>query len=121
MASESFDFKPGKLKANLRQFDGSINAYVAALFDFRRDKAIAYMKTNAPWTDRTGNARQTLNAHAEHSLVEHVLKLYGGMPYQIFLEVRWGGRYGIIGKAVKYQGLALMNQIRGLMTRLGRL
>jgi hypothetical protein len=121
MASEAFTFKPGSLKRNLRAFDGDINALVAGVVDFSSDKARTYMKTNAPWTDRTGNARQTLNSHAEHTTEYHEIHLYGGMPYQIFLEVRWAGRFAIIGPAVKFQGLATMNRLRGLVARLGRL
>jgi hypothetical protein len=119
MASPTFEFKPGSLQRNLRAFDGDINALVAGVVDYRGTKAISYMKTNAPWKDRTGNARATLSAYGLHSAEWHELHLHGGMPYQYWLEVRWAGRYAIIGPAVKYQGLALMNQLRGLVRKLG--
>lgn len=116
--SSTFEFKPSKLMTNLKHFDGDLNALVAATVDYRADKAVGYMKTSAKWKDRTGNARATLQAVPSHSATEHVIKLFGGMPYQIWLEVRWGGRLAIIGPAVKYQGLALMNQLRGLVNKL---
>jgi hypothetical protein len=116
--NSTFEFKPSRLVANLRHFDGDVNALVGATVDFRTDKSISFMKTNAKWTDRTGNARATLNATAKHSDTSHEIRLYGGMPYQIWLEVRFGGRLAIIGPAVKYQGLALMNQLRGLISKL---
>lgn len=114
----SFEFKPGSLDRNLKNFNGDLNALVAGVVDFRGTKSIDYMKTNAPWTDRTGNARQTLGAYGTHSAESHEIHLHGGMPYQFWLEVRWSGRYAIIGPAVKYQGLALMNQLRGLVNKL---
>ena len=120
-ASESWVFKPGSLKVNLKRFNGSLSALISGVVDYRTTNAISYMKTSAPWTDRTGNARATLNAEATHSLAEQVIRLFGGMPYQIWLEVRHAGRFAIIGPAVKYQGLALMNQLRGLMNKLGKL
>lgn len=120
MAAKSFEFKPGSLKRNLRNFNGDINHLVAGVIDYSSDKAKGYMKTNAPWKDRSGNARQTLNSHAEHTSEYHEIHMYGGMPYQIWLEVRWAGRWGIIGKAVKFQGLATMNRLKGLITKLGR-
>jgi hypothetical protein len=117
-------FKPGSLGRNLKTFNGDISALVAAVVDYRADKSVSFMKEKAPWTDRTGNARQTLSAFARHQFSEtsavHEIHLHGGVPYQIWLEVRWGGRFSIIGKAVKYQGLALMNQLSGLVRRLGR-
>lgn len=121
MASSTFEFKPGSLKRNLKAFDGDINRLVAGIVDYSGDKAVTYMKTQAPWTDQTGNARATLAAYGLHTSEYHELHLHGGMPYQIFLEVRWAGRYAIIGPAVKYQGLALMNRLRGLIAKLGRI
>ncbi len=122
--ADEVTFKPGSLGRNLKTFNGDIGALVAATVDYRTDRSVSYMKTNAPWTDRTGNARQTLAAHAIHEFsgayALHEIHLYGGVPYQIWLETRWSGRYAIISKAVKYQGLALMNQLRGLMAKLSR-
>jgi hypothetical protein len=124
MASQqpSFEFKPGSLGRNLKNFNGDLDHLVAAVVDYRGDRAIAWMRTKAKWTDRTGNARQTLSAHAEHKVYangfEHEIHLYGGMPYQIWLEVRHAGKFAIIGPAVKYQGLALMKQLTSLMTKL---
>jgi hypothetical protein len=117
--NSSFEFKPGSLKVNLKRFDYDINALVAGVVDYQGHKAVAWMKTNAKWKDRTGNARQTLSGHAEHSDTWHLIKLYGGVPYQIWLEVRWAGKFAIIGPAVKYQGLALMNRLRGIVNKLG--
>lgn len=118
--SATFEFKPGSLRANMKRFDGDVNALVAGVVDFQGTKAVAWMKVNAKWKDRTGNARQTLSGHGEHAFDYHLIKLYGGMPYQIWLEVRWSGKYAIIGPAVKYHGLALMNRLRGIVNKLGK-
>lgn len=54
-------------------------------------------KTGAPWTDRTGNARQGLQGLVE-DLSETTVALYltHGMEYGIFLELKNQGRYAII-------------------------
>lgn len=116
----SFEFKPGSLNRNLKAFNYDINALVAGVVDYRGDKAVAWMKTNAKWQDQTGNARQTLAAYGLHGSDFHELHLHGGVPYQIWLEVRWAGKFAVIWPAVKYQGLALMNQLRGLVNKMGR-
>lgn len=117
----SFEFKPGSINTNLKRFNGNVNALVAGVVVYRADKAVSYMKTGAKWKDRTGNARATLAAFSLHGDDFHEIHLHGGVAYQIWLEVRWAGRLAIIGPAVKYQGLALMNQLRGLLGKLGRL
>ena len=60
------------------------------------------MKEQASWTDRTGNARNTLSARVAiqrlpGGVVHILLKLAHGMEYGIWLELRWGGRYAIVG------------------------
>jgi len=63
-----------------------------------RPRAESYARQNAPWTDRTGNARNGLRvAHEKTPMVVHRLITYHSMPYGIWLEVRWSGRYAIIG------------------------
>lgn len=121
----SIEFKPGSLKRNLRTFNGQMGPLVAAVVDYQAHQSIGWMKSNAPWQDRTGNARSTLNAYTLHYGVNngsaHEIHLHGGVPYQIWLETRWSGRLAVIRKAVQYMGLALMNRMRGLASRVGKL
>lgn len=54
-------------------------------------------KQNAPWTDRTGNARQGLHGFVEDlsaSIVAIVLS--HGVYYGVFLELKNQGRYAVI-------------------------
>src|SRR4051794_34505418 len=112
--------KSGSIRVNLQKLDPRLYALVATVVDFSRDKAIGEMKEGAPWKDRTGNARATLNARATHDKTQHVLRLFGGMPYQIWLEIRWAGRYAIITPQIPIQGAALMKRLDGLFARLSR-
>ena len=59
-------------------------------------------KEDATWTDRTANARQTLHAFIEE-LSDETVRLYlsHGMPYGIWLEVRFAGRYAIIWPTIE--------------------
>lgn len=118
MAEPSFEFKPGKIGVNLKRFDYDVNALVAGVVDFQGTRAVAWMKTNAKWKDRTGNARQTLSGHGEHTSESHTIFLYGGVPYQIWLEVRFAGKFAVIGPAVKYHGLALMKRLASIVSKL---
>lgn len=59
-----------------------------------------HARTNAPWTDRTGNARSGLFAQAFSNSGAFEIVLYHTMSYGVFLEKRWDGRWGIIPETV---------------------
>lgn len=54
-------------------------------------------KEHAPWTDRTANARQGLQALVDELANDTVvLYLAHGVDYGIYLETKYAGRYAII-------------------------
>lgn len=62
-----------------------------------------WMKENAPWTDRTGNARQGLHTEivqVVNSMVRIIMS--HGVDYGIWLEVRHAGRYAIVSPALDH-------------------
>lgn len=63
----------------------------------------AWMKHNAPWTDRTGNARQLLWARARQLTADMVeIVMAHGVVYGVFLELRHAGAYAIINPALDH-------------------
>jgi hypothetical protein len=78
----------------------------------------SYMKNNAPWTDRTGNARNGLAARAYESGNEVGIVLYHQVSYGIWLEVRWSGRYAIINPTIEEMGPRVMQQFSNLLERI---
>jgi len=56
-----------------------------------------YAKSHAPWTDRTGNARQGLHGGVDVWGDQQVLYLSHGVEYGIWLELAHGGNYAIVG------------------------
>jgi hypothetical protein len=61
----------------------------------------AWMKANAKWTDRTGNARNGLGGDVRVTKNSVAIVFYHSVPYGIWLEVRWDGRYAVIRPAVE--------------------
>lgn len=107
------------LITGLTVFDDRLDRGVAGVVKQRSHIAEEWMKTNAPWTDRTGNARSGLGSTTEHERkVHHTLVLFGRVPYQIWLEVRFAGRYAIILPAIVDQGPKLMKTLVKLIDRL---
>lgn len=99
--------------------DNRLDRAVAGAVKRQSHIAEGWMKENAPWTDRTGNARATLRTTTEHEAkVHHTIWLFGGVPYQVWLEVRFAGRYAIIGPAIVDQGKKLMGTFTKIIERL---
>ncbi len=56
-----------------------------------------YAKQNAPWTDRTGNARRTLQGVSLcFPFKSKKVSIVGKMHYSPNLELSYGGRYSIL-------------------------
>lgn len=93
----------------------SIHRAVYALAQRYAPEIEAWMKQNAPWTDRTGNARQTLETEVEDVALQMVdIYLRHGMSYGEYLEHNYGGRYAIIGPALDVFAVRIWNDIVGL-------
>lgn len=80
------------------------------------------MKTNAPWTDQTSNARNGLKARAVIGgnssfgfKAEYAVVLFHTMPYGIWLEVRNSGKYAIILPVLQRQGPRAMNLLSKIL------
>lgn len=55
-----------------------------------------YAKTHRPWTDRTGNARRTMEGRLERSGALFSVGVVGHMPYSVFLELGFARRYAVL-------------------------
>jgi hypothetical protein len=84
-----FVWNPGPtvIKAALGSWDKRIIAGLAALADLFTAKLQAYAAANAPWMDRTGNARQGLRAFSEKAATAVTIYLVHSVFYGIFLEL----------------------------------
>lgn len=60
----------------------------------------AFMRANAPWDDRTGDARRTLHSRIFQQQDEFTIIAGHGVWYGYWLEKKWGGKYGILQKTL---------------------
>lgn len=111
--ADSWEFE-GDLVARLNQMGPQAKRAMVAGANLTKTQAISHMRSTAPWTDRTGNARSGLNAEVEVSFNAVALILYHTMPYGVYLETRWGGKYAVIRPSIP-----VMAQL--LVTNVGRL
>ncbi len=76
----------------------------------------SWMRNNAPWTNRTGNARRYLNAVVYPVMYDWiVLQVAHGVPYGLSLETVSLGRYQILAPTIDRWGAILMDDVKNLM------
>lgn len=108
------------IPAMIDHFEGSLHQWLIALALTYAPQVEAWMKHNASWTDRTGNARQSLQTQVyespDRSQVVLELRYGNSIFYHVFLELNNAGRYAIITPTVDYWTPLIMNDIRGALS-----
>jgi hypothetical protein len=96
--------------------DKKVNDAVMAVLERKAPDVEAHMKINAPWTDQTGNARSGLRAEAYDLGDEQKgIILYHQVPYGIWLEVKYSGKYAIINPTIEVMGPEVMAALESLL------
>lgn len=86
-----------QLNANIRRYGDRTEASLILFCDhFGKGTMEGYAKRNAPWTDRTNMARNSLNGGGFKSGDDVVSYIAGGVDYQKWLEVISAGKWAIL-------------------------
>jgi hypothetical protein len=91
----------------------SANGMAEIANDFA-DDLVAYAQRNAPWNDRTNDAREGLQSAVTLYNDSLEIDLYHTVEYGIWLEVRWGGKYAIIIPTIETMGPKLFDGMNNL-------
>jgi hypothetical protein len=75
----------------------------------------AWMKANAVWQDRTGNARATLFAEAIDFVDVVVILMSHGVEYSTFLELSHGGRFSVLTPALDHYIPRIWRDVQALL------
>lgn len=103
-------------------FPQMADKYTKAIFQSGRrvayDQAEAmeqYAKANAPWTDRTGDARERLHATVEETGPIGTIVLSHGVEYGLWLEISNSGRFSIIPETIDVFGPQIMRSLQNMI------
>ena len=110
----------GNLVANLNQFGPKTKSRMVATAKFVAPQIQSDMRSNAPWTDQTGNARNGLFTSVQVSTNNVAIVLYHSVPYGIWLELRWSGKYAIITPSLAKWGPKTMALLAKALFQNGR-
>lgn len=103
------------LSQKLREGDKKVQRAVMARLQYYAPQIEADAKVSAPWTDQTSNARNGLAARAYQDGDETGIILFHQVPYGIYLETRWSGRYAVIMPTIDKWGPIVLNGLNGTM------
>ena len=113
-----FDFDGRKLSKNVGALPPKIERAVAQVVDYHAAKGEAYLKTDAPWTDRTSAARNGLHTVSTGGSGDYEILFSHAVHYGIWLEVKFNNRDEVIMPTVRKTGTQLMDNLQGLMRKL---
>lgn len=100
-----------------REYVAAIRRGIRALADRRAPEIEAWMKSNARWTDRTGNARQTLNTEVEQMGADMVaIILAHGVSYGVYLELAHASRFSILSPALDHWGPLIWADVQRMLS-----
>jgi hypothetical protein len=114
----SFKFDDGNLFRNIAALETKISGAVDILVDYHALRGMQHLKTDAPWTDRTGAARTGLHTVSFSGGNKHTIVFAHAVHYGIWLEVKFSGRDEVIMPTVRKTGRELMQSLNGLMNRI---
>lgn len=111
-------FETNTLSEGIAQFESKmLNSFDNIISGFR-EEMVQYARTNAPWDDRTGDARAGLEAEYVEDDFTLNLVLYHTVDYGPWLEIRWGGKYAVILPTLEVMGVKLLAACQGMMDRI---
>lgn len=112
--SNHLDLNLIKLTKNLRAFTKKGKQMAYEQMEKEAKELEKYMKANAPWQDRTGDARENLNTKVEQKGQKITIILSNPMYYGYYLEQKMGKRFAIIDPTIKAKSGEVMDSLKGL-------
>jgi hypothetical protein len=100
---------------NMAQVNRKMRAAVGVYADTAAKKMEGQAKRGAPWTDRTSNARNSIQGDFGWRGSRCVIALSGGMDYSVFLELAMGKRYAVLYPTILKRAPAILNGYQRLV------
>lgn len=103
--AKSVKFNMGGLTGGISSLESKAKTALKMYANQSALKLQNYARVNAPWQNRTGNARQTLTGTVDTFTDEKVvLKLAHGVDYGKWLELAHNKKFAIIPQTIQYVG-----------------
>lgn len=119
MPSFEWDINVDNLLNGIAAVDKRAQAAVEMYAKHQAKNLESYAKKNAPWTDRTGMARKSLNATTEKRSNGIRITLAHGVDYGLWLELAHEKRFAIVRPTIELQGNKVLYGYADLLNKMG--
>lgn len=110
------------LTPNLKDAHERATFYLSKTTEYYSLKAEEYARKRAKWTDRSGNARSGLasvwTGDVSSSNATFQIDIFHRVPYGIWLEIKAGGKWGIINRTIDFQGQKFFDTANKVMAKM---
>jgi len=107
---------PSELAMAVERYGDRVLTAVAGIAQYVATQMQNQAKADAPWTDRTGNARTGIFGTSEADFGAHVVTIYlshsATLTYPLFLEIGNSGKYAVIMRTMESHYEPLMQMLR---------
>jgi hypothetical protein len=108
---------PSEFVQSCEQYRSKFLTSVLLICEIASTKMEAYAKSNAIWTDRTGNARQKLRGEAAWVSKDQIMiAVSHHMSYGFWLELAHGRKYKILEQSIEDNVEELFRALRRLVS-----
>lgn len=115
----SFKFDFNALMHGISVADMKARTALLMYGDTAAKKMQGWMRSDAVWTDRTGDARKRLTGEASEVRNGIQIALAHGVDYGVWLEFAMEQRYAIIEPTIRLRGPEVLQGYQGLIDSLG--
>ncbi len=107
---------PSELATAIERYGDRVLQAVAAVAQRVATEMQNQAQADAPWTDRTGNARTGIFGTSEADFAAHVVTIYlshgATISYGVWLELAASGKWGVIMRTMESHYEPLMQMLR---------
>lgn len=115
----TFNYSQSSLSQNLAKMTTKLGAVVLMYCGTKAGELESKMKSNRPWTDRTGMAKATLSARVSQPDENTVrITLSHGVEYGIWLELAHEKNYAIIAPTIREEGPRVVEGLDNILSRI---
>lgn len=108
-----------EVRAGIQNFSDETLQKVENYLGEQAEELEKFMKKNAPWNDRTGNARRGLVAKVEKPKNKYYrIGLKHSVKYGVYLENYMEKRFAILEPTVRLKGPEVVKGMKNLLDRL---
>lgn len=119
MPEFEWDMNIENLKNGIVAVDKKAQAAVEMYAKNQSKMLESYAKQKAPWTDRTGMARKSLNATTEKKENGIRITLAHGVDYGLWLELAHEKRFAIVKPTIELKGNDVLKGYENLLGKIG--